>query len=505
MNEWIKTIKNKEIIDNLSVDEEVLADFRFNRYCPIFQNNIEAMFKPNNIDQLLEILKIALKSKISLVPFSSVYDFHGSTTCVEGGLLVDLRNLNVIEKIRASPLEGMSADIQPGVTFRQLNDALRPHDKRVVLPLRLPADTSVLSCYYGRNPLLESNKYEQHQDWRILTYQMAVAKKRGMLVGMGSEGLESGGDPGDYPYTSRLDLGRMLLGAIGAFGIVTRITPKLKFSLDKLEFLYAEGDKLSDLTAKVRKTIMATDAAEVAMICSPRAIAGYLSSIKNEYEGFLNKLPNWVAILAIGGEEELVDVEKADLNEFGAKNGLKLGNEPVLGMSNLLEREFRMPENVSKSFDLAPHLRIEFYTTANRLEKIENQMNQFFKTQGIDNDKIGFLANSIEMGRTFACEYQLYHEPVKYNDPKNLPTLGKLNLRDLYEACYKKIIEVGGVINLPRNTITAKLLYPMNPNYYELLRVLKYSIDPKNIMHPQAIFSGEGGLDPKTIQIAKVI
>jgi len=336
---------------------------------------------------------------------------------------------------------------------------------------------------------------------------MAVAKKRGLLIGMGSEGLETGGEPGDYPYSPRCDLGRMFLGAIGSFGIITRITPKLKYSLDKIEFLYATGNNLYDLLSKVRKTTMSTDAAEVALIGDSKTISSYLSKSKNIYDNFVNKLPDWTAIFAIGGEQELVNVEKKDLMEYGIKNGLPLTNTPpVSGMNEILEREFRVPENVASSFDYSPHLRIEFYTTAGNIEKIQKEMQIFFSLNKIGEKNIGLLTNSIEMGRTYFCEYDLYYEPIAGEiNIADLPNIGNLNLIELYEASYKKIIKLGGVLNIPRNTITAKLMYPLNPNYYELLRVLKYSLDPKNLMHPQAIFSGEGGINPKTIQIQKVV
>lgn len=505
MNEIKNALKDKELKAHFDDNPDSISKVEVNKYFPILKRKIDGIFTPKNLDQFLSFLKIAIRNNMQLIPMSSIFDFHGSTS-TNGGVICDLRSLNEISKIRGSPMEGMSADIQPGVTFRQLNEKLKSYNMRVVLPLRLPADTSVLSCYYGRNPLLESNKYEQHQDWRILTYQIALAKKRGIIIGLGSEGLETGGDPGDYPYSPRCDLGRMLLGAIGAFGFIMRITPKLKFSLDKLEILYAYGDDLMDLLNKVRKTILATDAAEVAMIGSSRAIAGYLSCIKNEYDNFLNKLPRWTAILAIGGEQELIDVEKADLTEYGTKNGLSLGVEPLAGMTNILKQEFRVPENVSKSFDIAPHLRIEFYTTANSLNKIQLAMEDFFKKNKIDESQIGFITNSLEMGRTYFCEYQLHYNMKNGEiDENNLPNVGDMNLKDLYKTSYKRIIELGGIINIPRNKITAELLYPLNPNYYELLRVLKYTLDPKNIMHPQILFNGDGGIDPKTIQIEQVV
>ena len=129
-------------------------------------------------------------------------------------------------------------------------------------------------------------------------------------------------------------------------------------------------------------------------------------------------------------------------------------------------------------------------------------MEEFFKNNKVPEENIGFLTNSIELGRTLYCEYDIYYEipPEKIN-PNDLPNIGELNLRELYEKAYESIIKNQGVLNIPRNAITSQLLYPLNPNYYEMMRVIKWCLDPTNIMHPSIIFAGEGGIDPKTIQI----
>jgi len=399
----------------------------------------------------------------------------------------------------------MSIDLEPGVTFEQANEILKPKGYRVILPLRLPADASILSTYYGRNPLLEANKYGYHQDWMILTYQMAIAK--GKLIGMGSEGLETGGEPGDYPWSPRSDLGRMFLGAIGAYGIITRITAKMKYRPEKYEFIYATSENITDLLPKFRKLTLTTDAGQTALIADAKVLATYLASTKQEYDNFKQNLPTWTGIIALAGNDEYINVEKQDLKDAATEAGIKISEQELLtGITKKLQNEFRTSKNVGTSFDFAPHLRIEFYTTHKRVPKIRSKMDEFFKTQNIDEEHIGFLLNSLEMGRTYFCEYDIYYNlPSDKIDPTALPNIGDLNLRDLYEQIYKHILDFGGVINLPRNAIVSQLLYPRNPYYYELMRVLKYCADPNNIMHPSIIFNSEGGIDPKTIQIAKEV
>ncbi len=497
MKEWINKIENSYIKDNLTTSDESLSNFRRNKYCPIFEGKPDAVFTPSTKEELIELIKIANKNNFPLVPFSSKWDFHGSSIPVLGGCVVDLRKLNKIEMIRGTALDGMSIDVEPGVTFTQANEALKNSSMRLILPLRLPSETSVVSAYYGRNAVLEANKYGHDQDWLILTYQIALAKKN-YLLGIGSEGLETGGKPGDYPFSPRTDLGRVLLGAIGAFGILTRATSKIKYRPEKLTFLYASSDKVEDLIQKTREVTLHTDAGEVCFFANNRVLASYLANLKQAYDSFVEKLPSYTCVLVLAGNDDLIAVEKQDIFEYSQKCGLKVSDvEPVNGITKTLLNEFRDLKNIGVSFEFTPHIRVEFYSTAKCMIKIRAGMSDFFNKVKIDCSKVGFCANTIEMGRSYYCEYDLYYDALKDLSSKNLPMIGSLNLKDLYEQSYKRVIELGGIVNIPRNTITQKLIYPTNPDYYELLRVIKYSVDPNNIMHPSSIFNGEGGVNPK--------
>ena len=464
------------------------------------ESNPELVLMPKSKKEIIKIIKIAKKNRIPLVPYSSQWDFHGSTAALNGGCMVDLRNLNTIEKFRDS-FNGMSVDIEPGVTFKQINEHIAKKGYRLIQPLRIPSETSVLSTYYGKNPLLEANKYGYHQDWMILTYQIAISK--GQIVAFGSEGLETVDDAGDYPYSPRADLGRMFLGAIGAYGIITRITTKMKYLPDGYDFLYFYGDDFDDFILKIRDVTQSTDAAQTVLITDPKILGTYISKSKNEYMHTKEKLSGYTGIITLAGSEEYRNVEKQDLLDAASEFGLNLVETgPVNNSNEILEQEFKSLNNIGTCFDYSPHLRVEFYTTGGRLPNLKKNMDKFFRNSKVPEENIGFLCNSLELGRTYYCEYDIFYDTdPKKIDSNNLPNIGDYNLRELYQKTYKAILEYGGVINLPRNIITSQLMYPLNPNYYEMMRVLKWCLDPENIMHPSIIFSGEGGLNPKTLEI----
>jgi hypothetical protein len=480
--------------DGIVIEDKVVNEFRGNRYFPLVESRPDAVFKPQKRDDITEIIKFATKNKIPLIPVSSKWDFNGSTTASQGGIIVDLRGLNHVDAIH-EPFEGMNADIEPGVTFEQLNGEARKRGLRALLPLRMPSGASVLSTYYGKNPILESNKHGYHQDWLLLTYQLAIHD--GHFIGVGSEGLETSSVPGECPFSPRADIGRMFLGALGAYGIVGRGTCKLKKCAEKMDFLFATGDEPDDLIAKTRDVTLSTEAAQSVLVATPKILAGYLASTKDARSRFITKLPPWTMIISISGGANSIGIERDDLIDAAASHGLALsGAEPVQDMSGIIAKEFADAHNIGDSFDLDPSIRVEFYTTAGKIPRIRKAVKALLKESGVDEgENIGFLASSIELGRTYYCEYDIFHGSAAV-DPKSLPNIGKLGLRDLYAKMYQIVMQNGGEINVPRNQIVSELVYKQEKlrDLYESLRVVKYCMDPDNVMHPSIIFNNQGGV-----------
>jgi len=371
------------------------------------------------------------------------------------------------------------------------------YNLRSILPLRIPAGASVLSTYYGKHPLLETNKYGYQQDWMLLTYQMAIHK--GHFIGTGSEGLETGGESGAFPFSPRTDLGRMFLGALGSYGIVSRGTCRLKYRPEKYEFLYSESNDIEELISNTREISLKSEAAQTVLISDSKILAGYLAETKSQYSNFIEKLPMWTAVLAIAGDDGFIKVEREDLIEAGNEVNFKISEEGYFeNMSEILEEQFVSANNVGDSFEFNPYLRIEFYTTVNKIARIRDNVGNFLRSSNIDEqEEIGFMVNSIEFGRTYYCEYDIFHGLTNIR-PDSLPIMGNLNLLELYKNILEIIIKSGGVINVPRNKIISDILYKQESlkRYYDTLRIIKYCLDPTNIMHPSIIFGGEGGIKP---------
>ncbi|MBD3404972.1 MAG: FAD-binding protein [Candidatus Lokiarchaeota archaeon] len=488
MNEWRKDL------GNFLAEEQVLNKFQINRFFPLIEGQAQAVVQPTDRSEISSIVKIASKHKLALVPVSSSYDFHGSTLSSQQSIIIDMSQLNGTISINKS-FDGMSVDIEPGLTFRKLNKSLEEDGFRVITPIRMPADTSVLSTYYGRYPLLEANRHGYEQDWMLLTYMFTNTD--GEMVATGSDGLETGTPQGDCPFSPRMDVGRLILGGMGAFGIVSQASCKMKYRLNEYEFLFCESDNLQKLVQDTRKMTLSTEAAQSVLLLDNKMLAGLAASSIETYDKLTNNLPKWNAIFALGGESDLIEVERKDLEEAAADHNLSLSRDaPTTGLEVMLKEEFTKPTSAINHFEYDPHVRVEYYSTAGRLSSVRGAVTEYLQSVGVNEDEqIGFLMNSIELGRTYFCEYDIFYGERNIQ-PDNLPMIGEVDLLQLYRGMYQTVMDNGGIINVPRNSIVSELVYKrteLQP-YYQSLRRLKGVMDPQNILHPSMLFNGEGGI-----------
>ncbi len=79
---------------------------------------------PESVADVAAILKYAGKNRVPVVPFALGTSLEGHAIPVHGGISLDMMRMNRVLEIRP---DDFLACVQPGVTKRQLNDALRRH------------------------------------------------------------------------------------------------------------------------------------------------------------------------------------------------------------------------------------------------------------------------------------------------------------------------------------------------------------------------------------------
>jgi FAD/FMN-containing dehydrogenase len=99
------------------------------------------VLSPTTIQEIQEILTIANKYKISIIPSSSTEKYYGATIPQDNSIILDLRTMNQILEIEQ---DERYVRVEAGVTYKQLQSELKKLGLRIMVPLGL---LDQKSCY----------------------------------------------------------------------------------------------------------------------------------------------------------------------------------------------------------------------------------------------------------------------------------------------------------------------------------------------------------------------
>ncbi len=185
--------------------------------------NIAAI--PKTIEDLQSIMKIAYQHGIPVVPMTTGFNHGGLTVPRKGGILVDLKRMDQLVEIDE---ESMTAVIEPGVRMRFLFHEAQKIKTGEDIPLKpiLPltfGSISVLSNYISRGGAGSMVKYGNNPE---LTAAMTWVLPNGDVLKLGPSAFANVGNVGLH-YGPGPDIGGMFFNADGAFGICANIAAKL--------------------------------------------------------------------------------------------------------------------------------------------------------------------------------------------------------------------------------------------------------------------------------------
>jgi glycolate oxidase len=191
----------KESLDKYSSDET--EDLKF---LP------EVIVKPNNAEQISEILLICNRELIPLTPRGAGTGLSGGALPVLGGVILSTERLNKIIEIDERNLQ---ATVEPGVITQVFQEAVI--EKGLFYP---PDPSSRGSCFLGGN-LAESAggpravKYGVTKEY-VLNLQMVLPT--GEIIWTGANVLKN---------STGYNLTQLIVGSEGTLGVITKIVFKL--------------------------------------------------------------------------------------------------------------------------------------------------------------------------------------------------------------------------------------------------------------------------------------
>jgi glycolate oxidase len=178
----------------------------------IFHNTPDIVVQPRSTEQVSEIMKIASREKIPVVPRGSGTGLCGSAVPIKGGMVMALQRMNKIKNISVGDLW---VDVEAGCIYNDLNAELSKYG--FFFP---PSPGSAEACQVGGMVATNASgmravKYGATRDFVL---GLTFVRADGEIVRSGTRTIKD---------SSGYQLARLLCGSEGTLGIITEITFKL--------------------------------------------------------------------------------------------------------------------------------------------------------------------------------------------------------------------------------------------------------------------------------------
>ncbi len=206
IGELCNAIGKDNVFDN--IDERVNYSFDASKEKSI----PDLVIKPHSTKQVSSILSIANKHEISICTFGAGTGLSGKAVLVNGGIVLDLKNLNRIVELNPRDL---TVTVEPGVVTKDLQDEV----KKLRLYYPPESGSAAFSTIGGivseRTGGMTGMKYGVTRDYVLA---MEIVLPDGSVITTGRKTLKS---------VAGYDLTRFFVGSAGTLGVFTKITLKL--------------------------------------------------------------------------------------------------------------------------------------------------------------------------------------------------------------------------------------------------------------------------------------
>lgn len=160
--------------------------------------------------EVIEIVRLCGEFNVPLIPYGAGSSLEGHTLAVKGGLTLNLMQMDGVVAIHA---EDQTATVQPGVTREALNAVLR--DTGLFFPVDPGADASIGGMCSTRASGTNAVRYGTMRE-NVVSLKVVMAN--GDVINTGRRAKKS---------AAGYDLTRLLVGSEGTLGIIVEATVRL--------------------------------------------------------------------------------------------------------------------------------------------------------------------------------------------------------------------------------------------------------------------------------------
>jgi alkyldihydroxyacetonephosphate synthase len=418
---------------------------------------------PGSPQEISDIMEIANKYRIPVIPFGGGSGTQGGALSIFGGIMLDLKRLDKIIEIDE---QSLTVTAEAGLILSQLEWVL--NEKGLTLP-HYPASANCATlggCVAPRGTGTISTKYGKAED---MVLSMEVVLPTGEIIHT----------PPVPQHASGPDFFRLFMGSEGTLGVITKVTMQLDYLPESRLLRALLFEDLNDALEAGRRIMTRRLDPLVIRLYDPDSTRSRVRKILG-YE-----LDGAYMVMGFDGDPDIAALQERKAMEIASElNATDLGREPGEKWWDHRYDFYYPPQNLKLPWMYGT---TETVTTYDKIENLYWSEKRAVEEGYADwNVKfIGHFSHWFHWGVMLYCRFIIEEPP---EDPEEALRLHNR----VWNTAMTAVLENGGMIN-EHHGVGLKLARYMRRQYgdaWPFMLRLKKSIDPNGIMNPGKVGFG---------------